>query len=149
MFRIVQPGEGSSKTFLIDRHEPPTIRQPVNSRDRERIDDETQGGLRCDVERVAQCGANDHRGVALLLRHPTDELQGILVAGVGRHRHQLAMDSLQFLRRVVIFDDGDVAAERTEGMVAGFQACRSLPRVFLCDPKGGHRSEAQSQIELE
>ena len=48
MFRIVQPGEGSSKTFLIDRHEPPTIRQPVNSRDRERIDDETQG---------AACGA--------------------------------------------------------------------------------------------
>jgi hypothetical protein len=30
------------------------------------------------------------------------------------------VDGLQLLRRVIILDDGDMAAERAEGVVAGF-----------------------------
>ena len=43
---------------LIDRDHLPTVVQPVNAGQRQGIDDKTERGIRRNIERDCECGAN-------------------------------------------------------------------------------------------
>jgi len=47
-----------AESVLVDGHDPPSVPQPINPGNRQRLDDETQSRFGIDIERDAKRGPN-------------------------------------------------------------------------------------------